>query len=770
MVFREALGGGRVFFERDIGFYWYPQVESLVRALGEGAWPVWSPRFGFGAPMWADASHQIPYPITWLHLVLLPATYYKVFVIVHVMVAGVGGYVFARRAGLGSFASFAGAVAWCLSGPFLSATNLYHHFAAAAWMPWALFALHGALVRGKSPALLGAVVAMMVVAGSADVVLMTALLALFYSAAFVAGDAAGVGPRLRAVGRAGLIGAGVAAALSAVQWVPMAAQLRLGSRLALLPADNLYWSVHPASLVDLLVPRLLADFPLRGEAKSVLFEGRDPFLSTLYLGLPALAAVLFAPLHPARRLFLFAAISFAFFVLLALGAHTPLLPLLLHVQPMAIFRYPYKYLFPAALCWGVLTALGVSVWTGPWGARERRQARWVGAALLLAGLAMLAVASHPELAAGWSGALVEAGHEADAAAHVAFRVSGVAWMSVAIAAALAVRGFGSRSTEWAAVAVVALLAANLAGIARTVFLLAPRALLERRPALADVIAQGTGGHRVYSVRYPLDWMRAHLKDAPGVDPEWTWFLGNQERLTPPSGARWGIEGSYDPDFTGLVPKHVTRLVERFDALTDPRARTRLLQVAAVDYVVALVPPPAEGLRAKAALPSVYTMPIVLYAVPDPLAKVYLVGAARAMDDAPAVETLTDPAFDPRREVLLAADTPAFTGGDGLTGAVREVERRSDRIALDVEASQEALVVIVEAWAPEWTAAVDGVPSPVLRANTAFRAVRVPAGRHRVEMRYRPGAVPLGLAISLAAVAGLLVAWEVGRRRRESVPG
>jgi uncharacterized membrane protein YfhO len=46
---------------------------------------------------------------------------------------------------------------------------------------------------------------------------------------------------------------------------------------------------------------------------------------------------------------------------------------------------------------------------------------------------------------------------------------------------------------------------------------------------------------------------------------------------------------------------------------------------------------------------------------------------------------------------------------------------------------------------------------VLRANVAFRAVEVPAGRHTVEMTYRTASVRGGLAISAAALLGACAA-------------
>ncbi len=66
-----------------------------------------------------------------------------------------------------------------------------------------------------------------------------------------------------------------------------------------------------------------------------------------------------------------------------------------------------------------------------------------------------------------------------------------------------------------------------------------------------------------------------------------------------------------------------------------------------------------------------------------------------------------------------------------------------------------MVVLADAFDPGWKGLVDGKPVPVLPANVAFRGVPVPAGRHVVEMRYRPRSVRLGFAISLVVGLGVL---------------
>src|SRR5512147_2799402 len=59
---RHAVFEGRVFYERDLHLQWYGQVESFVRSIIAGSWPLWDPYASFGQPLLANANNQILYP------------------------------------------------------------------------------------------------------------------------------------------------------------------------------------------------------------------------------------------------------------------------------------------------------------------------------------------------------------------------------------------------------------------------------------------------------------------------------------------------------------------------------------------------------------------------------------------------------------------------------------------------------------------------------------------------------------------------------------
>ncbi len=120
-------------------------------------------------------------------------------------------------------------------------------------------------------------------------------------------------------------------------------------------------------------------------------------------------------------------------------------------------------------------------------------------------------------------------------------------------------------------------------------------------------------------------------------------------------------------------------------------------------------------------------------------------------------------LDPRTTVVLQTSELPRTaeGGGGVTWTWRD----SDRIELSVDAKADSIVVVSDTDYPGWEATVDGVATPILRANLAFRAVALPAGKHQVTMRFRPRPARAGLIVSTLSIVGLLA--FCGRRKKSA---
>jgi uncharacterized membrane protein YfhO len=73
--------------------------------------------------------------------------------------------------------------------------------------------------------------------------------------------------------------------------------------------------------------------------------------------------------------------------------------------------------------------------------------------------------------------------------------------------------------------------------------------------------------------------------------------------------------------------------------------------------------------------------------------------------------------------------------------------------LEVETSHPGYLVLADAWYPGWTATIDGDAADVLPVDVAFRGVVLPRpGKHRVEFRYFPPGLIVGLTITSATAA------------------
>jgi hypothetical protein len=101
------------------------------------------------------------------------------------------------------------------------------------------------------------------------------------------------------------------------------------------------------------------------------------------------------------------------------------------------------------------------------------------------------------------------------------------------------------------------------------------------------------------------------------------------------------------------------------------------------------------------------------------------------------------------------------------GTARVTEYAANAFEIEVRSHRDAFLVVSEVFYPGWRATLDGDPVPILRANYTLRAVYVPAGEHIVSMRYRPGSVFVGAAIT--GLAALLCALGLSVRRGEGRP-
>jgi SAM-dependent methyltransferase len=96
--------------------------------------------------------------------------------------------------------------------------------------------------------------------------------------------------------------------------------------------------------------------------------------------------------------------------------------------------------------------------------------------------------------------------------------------------------------------------------------------------------------------------------------------------------------------------------------------------------------------------------------------------------------------------LLTQLDPRGAGGAELTVA------RDGYVEITANVTGRSLIVLADTDYPGWRAAVDGIATPILRANVAFRGVIIEPGEHKIEFFFEPEYHRLLLAIALIALA------------------
>ncbi len=786
LLFRVFVFSGAMLYGSDTEALGYMARAFYAQQLKAGHFPGWNPLLLGGTPFLDSlAGGDSLYPPSVLLLLLLtPFRALGWKLVLHVFLAGLFMYGWARSLGRSRAAALLAGLAY-LVAPFLvtlvwpGGDGKLFVTSLTPLMFWAV----ESWFRGRR---------LLSLAGVAAVVALVILTTHFQMAYFLFG-AVGIYAIFRTVQEGRRAGTGVTGA-AGLFWGFLAASVvgAAGAGVQLLPAveyvtqfsrrtatttaappeqNRQYassWSLHPEEVVSTLaVPEFVGSSVGGAGWTSGTYWGRNGFkLNEEYLGIlvVVLAALAFVggPRLTSRWFFLGMG---ALALLYTLGTHTPLWGLFYAVLPgIKLFRAPSLAIFLTGFSAVTLMAFGADRLLG-WAAGDQERAASTGQRVIfivagVLGLGMLLAASGALLSM-WTSVFYS-----DMAPDKA--------QALARATPFIGRGF---------LAVTVLVVA-----------LGGTLLLGRRGALRP-----SGVLIIVALLVALDGMRV---DAPFVttddfssfaqpDPNAQYLLDQQTAEDGPfrvldmdNGGQsvrlgmFGIElaGGHHPndlaayrELTGMAgsgsPVNLisSRNVQR--VLNVEYLMWPVTQYGPLDQVGLPWVDQAEAVRATQMSGQLHE---VVYRLPT-LPRARLVSQAEVVPGLAAVDRIMATDFDPATTATLDAPSPLQLGGGTPQGEVRWQERSVDHMRLSVTTDRNALLIVADNWYPNWQAAVDGAPAPVLEAYHTLRAIPVPAGEHEVTLDYTwGGPVRAGLGLSIAAwllVAGVAAfSWLRTRRR------
>ncbi len=775
--------GTETFFRSDYGVMAYPSAHYLRESIRAGELPLWNPLSNCGAPFLAQWGTMCLYPGS-LFFVALPMPWaLGVFCLLHLWLGGLGARALAERWTGNRFAAAVAGTAFAINGASLACITWPNYCVALGWMPWIVLLTEQAWREGGRKLVLAALAGtMQMLTGVPELVVLTwGLLGVLL--------AADLGKRKTENVSGGLLThyalrftllIALIAALSAAQLLPFFDLLAHSQRDA--SYRDARWPMPPWGWANFLVPL----FRYFQTPQGFWVQQDQQFLSSYYLGLGVLAlAVVAVWKSRERRVWLLAGAT-AFALLMALGDAGLLYRVLKDVLPGGgIARFPVKFVLLAAFTVPMLAAFGVA-WlqsrsdVPPDGtnssaapstpinpdAKEKLDDRqdacpaWKPLAqvalALVAGVALVIWLGqqHPLQYDRWP--------ETRANSFVR-----LAWLAAALGAIAVVAGLGARATRERLLAATALLV-----------LLAADPLTHQPNQVPRVSAE----------------LLADMWDAPLFETEADRNAGSSRYFITPEREESLLFGRHisdrDRQSGGLenTTQEATKLhvwsldlyVKRLESwshlnLADGVAKVngssnlRLREQDGLQRCLYPVggtnAPAANGLldflgvgyasqrrsndspiRRTSALPRVAARGRPAFSTPIGM-----------------LDSLLAPDFDPRHTVFLPPDAVGSVPTNAANARVTTRRFAAHEILADIETDAPTLVTVAQSFYHPWRAFVDDQPVKLWRANYAFQALAVPAGKHTVRLVYVDEKFRLGVGISLAGLAVCGCLWWRGSR-------
>jgi hypothetical protein len=676
----------------DVMEQFYPYYHFLRSELSEGRFPLWNPYVLNGTPFLANTVSAPLSPLHWLLIFLPINVFYEWAAFLKLLLAGTGIYLYCRRIGLPPIPSGAAGAFYMLAG-YNVFFLLYPNTAVSALFGWGLLFLEDYYQTNRRRSL--------------------ALFSLVLGAAYLSGH--------------------VESALLHHICYCLYALLRDWRRI-LQPVLSTLFAISLAAVMLLPFIEFLLNSATFLERSA---PGRNPFFLPLgnwpalfvpyFLGSPAGSAGEFR-LEMVGGAVYIGIVPFLF-VLLALGNRQfkawmlPLTGLVLFSTCILFGIPPVFDLFTAIpllrqgnhfhivqILHGSLAVLaGIGLACLPAAIRQRKRvavAAGVSAALLLVGMG-------------------EQFRRADEGYYFMYRQFDLPIHALwTLAVFLLLAAFLGR--RWLGPAVLALALVN--GLLFGLFFnpaVDPQTSLDVVPTVVEEL-RAEKHHRIAGVgvgtllpNYQMKW---RLRDVRGYE---------SVRVDRVVGFHRALTGSL-PD-----PHHfITRVDERY---------LRVLRKSGASLILSPEPIEVPGLETlRSHFPFLYGI--------SGSERAFVTGMVTAVSS--PEEALLSIGSPPDEEVFL--ETTEVLEKRDVTGSVHWQLDEPDRVELIVDVAEDAWLVLRDTYFPGWTAYVGDQEAQIRRADYLFRAVPVPAGRHRVSFRYSPLSFRYGTVLSSLALV-LIVA-------------
>jgi len=725
-----VITGLEAFAYRDAGQFAYPVAYYHRECFWRGEVPLWNPLNSCGIPFLAQWNTLTLYPLSLFYLLLPLPWSFGVFCLGHLFLAGLGMYFLARRLTRNPLAAALAGTVFAFNGFSWYGLMWPHILAALAWMPWVVLGMEAAWRQGRSLIVVAALAgAVQLLSGGAEAILLTwLLLGVLWLCQLLAGDIPAWKMAVRALAAASL-----AAGLAAAQLLPFLDLLAHSQRGAGYAGGGMAGiaAMPVTGWMNYLVPLFHC---LRND-NGVFVQAGQSWIGSYYLGAGTVALALLGAWRARnQRVWLLAALVL-FSLLMALGPRGPLYDTLKRPIPLFGFiRFPIKFLILATFALPLLAAFGLN---------------W---------LLALPAPSRPR---GWRDlGVVALGLIALMAAILCF-----AWKNPLPGSTLAVTAGNA--------CVRALFLAMLLGC---LALLRPETdwRLQRVLQIGLVVVLWFD---VFTHSSNLSPTVAPSALEPGVIRQFfKWdgqLVAGRSRAMQSKASLWRLLSAGTPnmqeDLTGrrlslFMNLNLLDGVPKFDGFYSLDLK-EFLELFKWVYFATNEAPKLKDFLGVSHISNPTNA--VDWVARDSFLPLLTAGQRPVFADGPrTLQVLLANNFDPLGVVCLPVEAQSQIHAPGPAKVrIGPVQFSARRLRVEVEADSPAMVVAAQTFYHCWHPYVDGKAVSLWRANYAFQALEVPAGKHEVNLVYEDKAFSWGILLSMLSLVACGAAWLGWRRAR-----
>ncbi|MDD4034918.1 MAG: YfhO family protein [Candidatus Cloacimonetes bacterium] len=130
------------------------------------------------------------------------------------------------------------------------------------------------------------------------------------------------------------------------------------------------------------------------------------------------------------------------------------------------------------------------------------------------------------------------------------------------------------------------------------------------------------------------------------------------------------------------------------------------------------------------------------------------------NSAEVLEALWDVGFDPASTALVEQPLDDISAPD--SSYVKQTEAEMHSLAYDLATDKNSLLVLSEIYYPAgWKAYLNGIEIPIIPVNYVLRGLQIPAGEHKLELKFAPESYRQSKTLSLAGLGITILALLAG---------